>query len=146
MDALLASVVALFEEDAGTHDPSVDTTWPVREGLDYYTGVLTDPACLLLLATDTATGRPVGHLVGKLREPSTLQPVTFGVLESMRVAPDVRGEGIGTSLVERFLAWARDSGAELISVTAYAANANAQRFYARHGFVPQSVTLRRQGA
>jgi hypothetical protein len=27
-------------------------------------------------------------------------------------------------------------------VTAYAANEGAQRFYARHGFVPASITLR----
>lgn len=138
--ALTASVVELFAEDAGRFDRSVDTTWPVREGDDYYAGIVNDPACLLLLAI--AGDRPVGHLVGKLREPTTLQPVRSAVLESMRVAPDLSGSGVGGQLAERFLAWARESGAQLASVTAYAANTGAQRFYARHGFTPQSVTLR----
>src|SRR5215467_1698556 len=140
--ALTASVVELFAEDAGQFDPSVDTAWPVREGADYYAGIVNDPTCLLLIAT--AGDRPVGHLVGKLREPTTLQPVRFAVLESMRVAPDLRGNDVGGQLARRFLGWARESGAQVASVTAYAANAGAQRFYGRHGFTPQSVTLRAQ--
>ena len=140
VDALVASVVELFREDAGRFDQSIDTTWPVREGGDYYPSLVGDPACLLLLAT--AGDRPVGHLVGKLREPTSLQPVPFAVLESMRVAPDLRGSGVGGQLVRSFFDWARDRGAQVASVTAYAGNTGAQRFYARHGFAPQSVTLR----
>jgi GNAT superfamily N-acetyltransferase len=140
VDALVESVTALFKEDAGQHDLTVDTMWPVHEGTGYYSSIVTDPACLLLLAT--AGERPVGHLVGKLREPTSLQPVHFAVLESMRVVPDLRRAGIGAQLVQHFLSWAREHGARLVSVTAYAGNTNAQRFYARHGFVPQAVTLR----
>ena len=66
----------------------------------------------------------------------------FAVLESMRVAPQHRRLGIGTQLVARFLAWARDHHAERAGVTAFAGNTGAQRFYARHGFVPHAVTMR----
>jgi GNAT superfamily N-acetyltransferase len=44
--------------------------------------------------------------------------------------------------VRHFLTWARDRGTQQASVTAHAANDAAQRFYARHGFEPASITLR----
>jgi GNAT superfamily N-acetyltransferase len=37
---------------------------------------------------------------------------------------------------------ARERGARQASVTAYAANHAAQRFYERHGFAPASITSR----
>jgi GNAT superfamily N-acetyltransferase len=60
----------------------------------------------------------------------------------MRVAPGARRTGVGSLLVRHFFAWARDSGAQQASVTAYAANEAALRFYAWHGFSPQSVISR----
>ena len=141
IDGLLASVVELFREDAGTHDPTTDISWPVREGADYYAGLLDDPGCLLLIARSDV-GTTVGHLVGKLREPTTLQPVRLAVLESIRVAPEVRGSGVGSRLVDQFFGWARDRAAAVASVSAYANNTRAQRFYQRQGFAPQTLTLR----
>jgi GNAT superfamily N-acetyltransferase len=51
-------------------------------------------------------------------------------------------EQVGSLLVQHFLAWARERGARQASVTAYAANQAAQRFYERHGFAPASITSR----
>jgi GNAT superfamily N-acetyltransferase len=138
--AFVASVEGLFREDGGRHDSSIDVAWPTREGVSYYGGLLDDRDCLLAVAR--AERDVVGHLVGKLVGPDALRRVRFAVLESMRVRPDLRGHGIGGLLVEEFIGWARRSGAELASVTAYAANDGAQRFYARHGFAPISVTMR----
>lgn len=140
LDQLVASVAALFREDAGQHDPYVDVDWPVLEGTAHYTKLLDDPACLLALAH--ADGRAAGHLVGKLSEPSPTRPARFAVLESLYVVPEARGSGVGTQLVGHFKTWARDHGAQQASVSAYAANARAQHLYQRLGFAPQSVTLR----
>jgi GNAT superfamily N-acetyltransferase len=140
IDAFVASVSGLFEEDAGRHDHAVDVEWPLNEGVEYYSGLVTDPSCLLAVARDG--GRVVGHLVGKLSEPTSFRPARFAVLESMRVEPDSRGRGVGGLLVREFTAWARECGAEQASVTTYAANDGAQRFYARHGFAPKTVSLR----
>jgi GNAT superfamily N-acetyltransferase len=144
LDALVASVAGLFREDAGRHDPLMDLDWPAREGAAYYAELMTDEACLLVLARDGAGAgdRVVGHLVGRLRPPSSLQTGCLAVLESMRVAPQARRAGAGTLLVGQFFTWARERGAQQASVTAYAANDAALRFYTRHGFVPQSVTSR----
>jgi len=140
LDDLVASVTALFREDAGQHDPATDQSWPGREGPANYASLLGDRSCLLALACDG--DRAVGHLVGKVSGPNSIRTVTLAVLESMRVAPESRGAGVGSLLVRYFLTWAREQGAQQASVTAYAANSTALRLYARHGFQPMSITSR----
>jgi GNAT superfamily N-acetyltransferase len=140
LDEFVASVTELFREDAGRHDPYMNLDWPAREGAAYYGGLLSDPSCLLALAR--CDGRGVGHLVGKLSEPSPLRRARFAILESIRVDPAVRGRGVGGLLVREFFGWAQARGAERASVTAFAANEAAQRFYRRHGFAAQTVSLR----
>jgi GNAT superfamily N-acetyltransferase len=138
--AFVDSVAGLFREDGGVHDRYMDVSWPGREGTAYYTGLLADPECLLLVARDGE--QVIGHLVGKLAGPDSLRLARLAVLESIRVRPGRRGEGAGGLLVAEFFAWARRQGAVQASVSAYAANAGAHRFYARHGFAPITVTLR----
>jgi GNAT superfamily N-acetyltransferase len=139
--AFLASIDGLFHEDAGVHDPYGDPEWAARGGAAYFTDLLTEPQAVPLLARDG--DRAIGHLVGRVLEPDTLQTGTrIAVLESMRVVPEARGRGVGGRLVAAFLTWAKERGAVRAGVTAYTANEGAQRFYARHGFVPASVTLR----
>ncbi|WIV55063.1 GNAT family N-acetyltransferase [Amycolatopsis nalaikhensis] len=139
LPALVASAAALFAEDGGRHDPFMDTSWPDREGPGYYAGLIADPDCLCLLARDGG-----GHLVGKLSRPDPLRPgVVRAVLESIRVAPERRREGVGGALVDAFLAWARERGANEVSVTAFAGNEPALAFYDSHGFRPFLVTLTR---
>jgi GNAT superfamily N-acetyltransferase len=137
----LASVDGLFHEDAGVHDRYGDPEWAARGGAAYFADLLTDPQAIPLLARDGE--RAIGHLVGRVLEPDTLRPGTrVAVLQSMRVVPEARGRGVGDRLVAAFFDWAKEHGAVRASVTAYAANEGAQRFYSRHGFVPASVTLR----
>jgi GNAT superfamily N-acetyltransferase len=138
--AFLASVDGLFHEDGAVHDPLSDPEWVARGGAAYFADLLTDPGAVPLLARDG--DRALGHLVGRVMDPDTLQPGTrVAVLESMRVVREARGQGVGGRLVEAFFAWAKEHGAVRANVTAYAANERAQRFYARHGFGPDTVTL-----
>ena len=138
--SLAASVAGLFLEDAGHHDSLVDPGWPEREGAEYCSALVNDEACLVALARDG--GHVLGHLIGKLSGPDSVRTARIAVLESMRVEPGSRGAGIGSLLVRHFFAWARDCGAQQASVTAYAANDAALRFYARHGFLPKNITSR----
>jgi GNAT superfamily N-acetyltransferase len=138
IDDLVTSVAALFEEDAGRHDATMDLAWPAREGAAYYSGLVAESACLLVLARDD--DRVIGHLVGRLNDPNSIRTGRLAVLESMRVAHGSRRAGTGSLLVRHFQSWARQHGAQHASVTAYAANDAAQRLYERHGFMPQSIT------
>ncbi len=136
---LVASVGALFAEDGGRHDPSMDADWPARDGAAYYRELLDTGLCLLARADD----QPAGHLAGRLRT-SEIRPGTrVAVLESMRVAEQCRRTGLGSDLVAEFTEWATRNGATEFRVTAFAANEAAIAFYRSHGFAPFELTLRR---
>jgi GNAT superfamily N-acetyltransferase len=137
---IIASADALVATDAGRYDPTAtDLGWAARTGLAYATSLVADEDGLALLARDDAA--VAGHLVGRLHRPGSVHPIRVAELESIHVYPPYRGQGIGERLVDGFLGWAAGRGAQRASVTAYAANEGAQRFYARHGFAPKSVIL-----
>lgn len=64
-------------------------------------------------------------------------------LESMFVLDNARCRGVGKHLVDAFLAWCHGRGMQRVSVTAYAANDGAIRFYQRAGFAARQLTLER---
>ncbi|MEU1408935.1 GNAT family N-acetyltransferase [Streptomyces sp. NPDC005728] len=140
VDGLVACSSALFAEDAGTRDPSVNVGWPREFGPDRFAAGMADPTGLLLVAD--CAGEVVGHLTGTVAEGSTMRPVKVATLVSMYVRPAHRRDGLGARLIAEFSAWAKQAGAELAEVTAYSSNAVALRFYERSGFARQSVTLR----
>jgi GNAT superfamily N-acetyltransferase len=140
IEMLVASVAQLFRDDAGQHDKYADITWPQREGFAHYSALLTDPGCLVLVAREGS--EVIGHLVGKLSESTPTRSARFAILESVYVNAASRGAGLGSQFVQYFLTWARERGAVQANVSAYVANDGAQRLYQRHGFAPQSVTLR----
>jgi GNAT superfamily N-acetyltransferase len=140
VDGFVATSTALFAEDAGTRDDTVDLEWPRKYGAQRFNETVGDPNRLTLVAVDE-DGPVVGHLSGLLGEATSMRPVRVATLLSLYVRPAHRGSGVGARLVAGFRAWSRDHGMDRMEVTAYAANAGALRFYEREGFVAQSVVL-----
>jgi ribosomal protein S18 acetylase RimI-like enzyme len=137
---IVTSVDALFATDAGSHNAAATNLgWAAQNGIAYYTSLLANADNLVLLARDD--NEVAGHLVGRLRAPGSVHPIRVADLESIHVYPAQRNRGIGDQLVTVFLTWAAEKGAQRATVTAYAANDGARRFYARHGFTARSVTL-----
>lgn len=134
---------ALFGEDAGSRDPQADLEWAKREGRAYFADLVADRTAACWLAESAESGDAAGYLAARLEEGSSPRPVRVATLESMYVRKGFRGRGIGATMVGHFLSWARERGAERASVTAYAANEGAIRFYRREGFLPRSVSLER---
>jgi GNAT superfamily N-acetyltransferase len=130
---------ALFREDAGQRDPFMNLNWPRGEGREYFAGLVACDRSLCLLAE--FAGVTAGYLVGHSQEETTLMLVKAAELESMYVRERYRGRGVGAALIGEFLGWARARGAQLASVTAYAANEGAIRLYKREGFRPKSLSL-----
>ncbi|MGW3116534.1 N-acetyltransferase family protein [Streptomyces sp. NPDC001107] len=137
---LVASSAGLFAEDGGTRDGSVNVDWPREQGAQSFAAALEDPARLVLAVEHD--GQVVGHLMGSVTGPTAMRTVTSATLVSIYVRPEHRRARAGDRLVEEFLDWARRQGAEHAEVTAYAANADAIRFYERSGFTAMTVTLR----
>lgn len=139
LEGVVACSSALFAEDAGARDLTLNLNWPVEHGPAWFADALADPDHLVTVAE--AGGRIIGHLTGRLSGPTVMRPVTVATLGSVYVRPAHRGQKIGADLVEEFRAWARRRGARYAGVTSYASNEAAVRFYERNGFATRSVVL-----
>ena len=60
----------------------------------------------------------VGYLAGHVRAASDYRLVKTAELESMFTLKAYRGRGIATALVYHFKDWAKENGAEIMTVTA----------------------------
>jgi GNAT superfamily N-acetyltransferase len=66
------------------------------------------------------------------------------LLEDVIVKSTHRGAGLGRSLVEHVLAWAKAEGMNRVTLLADKDNASALEFYARMGFQPSAMTVLRR--
>jgi len=81
-----------------------------------------------------------GEIVGLIG----LHPEGYGVVDlGMQVAAGHRGQGIGSALLERGIAWARESGAHKMALQHWPHNDAARALYEKYGF-EQEGYLRRQ--
>lgn len=64
-------------------------------------------------------------------------------VESVRVAADLRGRGIGAALMAEAEARARAAGCTLVQLTTNRARGDAHRFYERLGFTPSHLGFKK---
>ncbi len=94
-------------------------------------------SCLLVAERE---GAVIGFLSGELREGSpAFKPKTWAAVEDIYVARDQRSLGVGHALFEEFQEWAREKGADGVSLQVAAYNARARKFYEQLGFREVSV-------
>lgn len=92
----------------------------------------------LLVARDDGV---VGFATYTIEDGTYSLDVVRGFVENIFVVPDYRDRGVGGELltaVERRLA---DRGADVVALETLADNADARRFYRRHGYEPHRVEL-----
>jgi GNAT superfamily N-acetyltransferase len=114
-------------------------SWAVRREL--YEDWLSEPESFVLLAE--ADGQPIGYALVHLRGPEQTWQTgdRIGVLETLAVLPDERGRGVGSALFERIYAELRALGVNELEVAVISKNAEALRFYERHGLLPFTVSF-----
>lgn len=118
-----AGIVAKLLRDFNTE---FDT--PVPDNLERrFNELLLRDDCLVLFAAD------LGFAFLTLR-PSPYYDGPVAMLEELYVAPGHRGQGIGTALMGEALALVRQRGAGEMQINVDEVDADARRFYERHGF------------
>ena len=85
-------------------------------------------------------GQTVGFISGELREGSpSFRQRTWASVDDVFVEPDSRNLGIGRALLQSVDAWAKERGANGISLQVAAANRRGRKFYEELGFREVSV-------
>lgn len=141
--AMLESYVRLAGAELPVRDPS--EAWALRH--DEYHLWLNEGAGMVFLATDTDhDDKIVGYAAVKFTASGSTFDMgeRFGELESLAVSEEVRGEGLGTQLLE---ACRRELERREISywwLDVLAVNADAQRLYERSGFHPFMLRMVRR--
>lgn len=92
-----------------------------------------DPAHVLLVGD--ADGEIVGTLQVTFLPGMSRRGALRAQLESVRVAPVMRGTGLGTAMFEWALAEARSRGCAMVQLTSDKSRTSAHRFFRRLGFV-----------
>lgn len=101
------------------------------------TGILTGRLRSLLAGPGT-----LAYLAGEPAEGVALVTLRTNVwydgpvalLDELYVAPKRRDQGLGSALIRRLIADARQMGVSAIEINVDAGDVDAQRFYERHGF------------
>ncbi|WP_022891606.1 GNAT family N-acetyltransferase [Agromyces subbeticus] len=101
------------------------------------TAVLTERLHSLLAESDTIAylaGEPaVGVALVTLRS-NVWYDGPVALLDELYVAPDQRGHGLGTAMINLLFADAEALGVSAIEINVDSEDVDAQRFYERHGF------------
>lgn len=109
-------------------------------GEDFYAAALVDPDQIVLIG-ETPLGAPVGYaLLTPPALPIGTQPSDLE-LKRIYLLNGWQGGGNGDTLMALVMEEARRWGATRLLLAVYEANARAQRFYARHGFVEVGETV-----
>ncbi|MCD2203520.1 GNAT family N-acetyltransferase [Halobacterium sp. KA-6] len=86
-------------------------------------------------------GQPVGFVMFHVETGFFETDATRGVVDNIYVLPDLRGEGVGSALLDYAEGQLRDAGADVLAVEALWDNEAARRLYDRRGYAPHRVTM-----
>lgn len=122
-----------------SHDPVYATAPGAEKTMRRFLSDLARNSYAFLFVA-TVGDRTVGFVSGELREGSpAFQPKTWASVDDVFVEPDHRNRGIGRALIASVEGWARQRGANGVSLQVAAANGRGRRFYEGLGFREISV-------
>jgi GNAT superfamily N-acetyltransferase len=80
------------------------------------------------------TGDPAVAAALLTLRPNVWHGGPVALLDELYVAPELRGRGLGTSLLQAAEAATRERGAEVLEINVDGDDTDARRFYERHGY------------
>lgn len=126
-------------EEHTAHDPVYATAPDAEKSMRRFLADLTRNSYAFVFVAIVGD-RTVGFVSGELREGSpTFMPKTWASVDDVFVEPDHRNGGIGRSLIASVEGWARQKGANGVSLQVAAANTRGRKFYGDLGFREVSV-------
>ena len=126
-------------EEHTAHDPVYATAPAAEKTMRRFLADLARNSYAFVFVA-TVGDRTVGFISGELREGSpTFQPRTWASVDDVFVEPDYRNGGIGHALIASVGEWAKQKGANGVSLQVAAANARGRKFYGDLGFREISV-------
>ncbi len=90
-----------------------------------------------IFIAESPDGAPVGAAAAAMGTHFTGVPQAY--LGELAVVAEAEGQGAGSALLAAVEAWARERGAQLLTLDTGAANSHARVFYARQGYDEESV-------
>ncbi|QHC01119.1 GNAT family N-acetyltransferase [Epidermidibacterium keratini] len=131
----LAELVALLSDDVlGAERESSDLA-PYSEA---FQAIDADPNQLLVVVHDES-GQLVATMQLTLFPGLSRRGATRLQIEAVRVAPSVRGGGLGAAMIDWAHEYGRQHGARIAQLTSDARRTDAHRFYERLGYVDSHV-------
>ncbi|MBW9206542.1 GNAT family N-acetyltransferase [Mumia sp. zg.B53] len=128
-------IVAMLADDPlGATRESPDDLRPYYEALTALTG---DPSQRIVVAE--RGGEVVGTLQLSFLRGLGRRGATRAQIEAVRVRRDLRGDGLGSTMIQWAVDEARAAGCHLVQLTSDASREGAHRFYERLGFTASHV-------
>lgn len=138
----LAAIIRLLaDDDLGTTREIVSDPVDARY-LSAFAAIEADANQLLAVANDAAD-RVVGCLQLSFVPGLSRTGMWRGQIESVRIASDLRGSGLGAQFIEWAIAQCAERGCGLVQLTSDKRRGDAIRFYERLGFVASHEGLKR---
>lgn len=121
-------------------DTLIDTTWPLQKGGEQFLRhMIYDENAICFVAQ--VQNRIIGFLIGSLLKHDPIRPGVKAQLISIFVEEPFRNRLFGSSLINRFLIWAREHEAKRVSVVVQHDNNHGKALYKRLGFSDHLVIL-----
>ncbi|SCK14427.1 GNAT family N-acetyltransferase [Streptomyces sp. WMMB 322] len=134
-----ALVSMLADDHLGAQRESPDEPAVYREAFDR---IDADPHQHLVVAE--REGRPVGTLQLTVIPGLSRKGSSRALIEGVRVRADVRGDGLGSRLIQWAVDEARRQGCAIVQLTSDATRIEAHRFYERLGFEASHLGFKMQ--
>jgi GNAT superfamily N-acetyltransferase len=149
LDLLEPLWLALFDHhrdvgDAGLPTIERERSWPRRRAL--YEGLFQESDTFVVLAE--RSGEPVGYSMNHLRhapDDSWDTSEVIGVVETLVLLPQARGDGVGTALMDTSEDELTRRGAVTMMTAVLEGNDRTREFYVRRGMTPTVTYLMRLG-
>ncbi|MDQ6754124.1 MAG: GNAT family N-acetyltransferase [Actinomycetota bacterium] len=130
----------MAEDQLGVNRDGADDSEALQPYLRAFDALDSDPAHLLIVATDGIT--VVGTLQLSFLPGMARRGALRAQIEAVRVVATRRSAGLGTAMIKWAIAEARERNCALVQLTTDKSRTDAHRFYAHLGFVASHEGLK----